>query len=267
MSNWVEYRGNRLIQRIPMESYRKMSRVAGYYGAAAAGPYVYNPLRARGGRKRYARRKSYARTGRYRKAGFYGRFGTGRGQRAQIEKKFLDTSITVTSIDSTIENKGSIVAIPQNATQNGRTGYKCVIKSIQWRGNIKLPAGASPNDDAYVYIIQDTQANGASPAAADIWTSTNASLSLRNIENGDRFKILNKTCISLNANAGVAAAFDGDQKVFEGFLKVNIPMVYNGATGAVTEMKSNNIMCWVGSVSTDDVMEFNCSYRVRYTDQ
>jgi len=256
--------------------YRRTGRVgaSAFRGIVASGGMVnkYAFAGARGGaysgwrRGRYYSRPGYARSGYTRRAGFYGRFGTGRGRRAQIEKKFFDAS-WIFAADSTVEPIDSIVKIPQGATQSTRVGYKCVVKSLQYRGLAQLPAGATSNDDVYMYIIQDTQANGANPISSDIWTTSTAAVMLRNIQNGDRFKILVKEKIQLNANAGVAAAFDGDQKVFEGFLKVNIPMSYNGATGAVTEMKSNNIMCWVGSVSTDDVMEFNCSYRVRYTDQ
>jgi len=241
----------------------KRPRYGGYYGGYAAGPAAYFPKRI--GKRRYRRRYG-SRTGRTRRAGFYGRFGTGRGSRAQIEKKFFDTAYNFTA-DQTLENRGSAALIPQGATQSTRVGYKCIAKSIQWRGVAVLPAGATGNDDVYLYIVQDTQTNGAAAAATDVWTSAAAATMLRNIENGDRFKILHKTCISLNANAGVAAAFDGDQKVFEGFLKLNIPLQFNGATGAITEMKTNNITVFCGSVSSDDVISVSMFTRIRYTDQ
>jgi len=242
-----------------------------YYGSyAAAGPYAYNPLRsryrsARDG-SRYGRRTGRYRTGRTRRAGYFGRFGTGRGRRAQIEKKFLDTPFAGT-VDTTFEPIGSITNIAQGATQSQRVGYKCIVKSIQWRCNWTLPAGASGNDDVFMYIVQDTQTNGAQAITTDIWTNTVASTALRNIQNGDRFKILHKEKISLNANAGVAAAFDGDFQATEGFIKCNIPLVFSGATGVITEQKTNSIGVYLGSSLTDDVVQYNVSTRIRYTDQ
>lgn len=259
-----------------MERPYKRNRTYGYgfRGARASGSMLVRPAfsGARGGVEvrvsgaRYNRRRTYGRTGYTRRAGFYGRFGTGRGNRAQIERKFLDTAYNFTA-DQTLENVGSAVLIPQGATQSQRIGYKCVIKSIQWRGVVTLPPGASGNDDVYIFLVQDTQTNGAAAATTDVWTGTGAATMLRNIQNGDRFKVLAKICLSLNANAGVAAAFDGDQKVFEGFLKCNIPLNFNGATGVITELKSNNLTFFAGSVSTDDVMTVAFQARVRYTDQ
>jgi len=241
----------------------KRPRYYGNYGAG--GPYAYNPVMRRAG-KRYARRRTYGRTGRTRRAGFYGRFGTGRGRRAQIEKKFLDTTLNPT-VDLTAENVGQLTLIPQGATQSQRVGYKCVLKSIQWRCVYNLPAGATGNDTVYMYIVQDTQTNGAAAATTDVWTTAFASSMLRNIQNGDRFKILAKEKVDLNANAGVAAAFDGDIKCTEGFLKLNIPLVFNGATGAITEHRSNSISVFLGSTASDDVITTTLNFRIRYTDQ
>jgi len=246
----------------------KRQRYGGYYGGYAAGPMAYNPLRRRyGTRKPYTtRRRRYARTGLTRRAGFYGRFGTGRGQRAQIEKKFIDTPFAGV-VDTTLEPLGSITNIPQGATQGQRIGYKCIVKSIQWRANWTLPAGAASNDKVFMWIVQDTQTNGAQASTTDIWTNTVASTALRNIQNGDRFKVLHREAIDLNANAGVAAAYDGDYQTTEGFLKCNIPLVFSGATGVITEQKTNSIGIYLGTSLNDDIIQFNISTRLRFTDQ
>lgn len=258
-----------------MERPYKRSRGYGYAfrGARASGGILVRPAfrGARGGVEvrvagaRANRRRMYGRTGYTRRAGFYGRFGTRRGGGQAPERKFLDTAYNFTA-DSTMEVIGSATLVPQGATQSQRVGYKCVVKSIQYRGVAVLPAGASGNDDIYIFIVQDTQTNGALATAADVWTSTAAATMLRNIQNGDRFKILAKECISLNANAGVAAAFDGDQKTFEGFIKLNVPLVFNGATGAITEIRSNGLLVFCGSVTTDDVINVSMFTRIRYTD-
>lgn len=226
---------------------------------------------ARGGvevayRNRNFRRRTYGKAGYSRRAGFYGRFGTGRGRSAQIEKKFFDTAIAVTA-DLTAEAITSLNVIPQGATQSQRVGYKCVVKSIQWRLRYELPPGATGYDDVYMWVIQDTQTNGAVAAFGDVFDSTVATTCLRNIQNGSRFKVLAKEKVSLNSGAGVAAAFEGDIKCTEGFLKVNIPLVFNGATGAVTEMRTNNILMMLGAADSDDVVTVNGNFRLRYTDQ
>lgn len=234
------------------------------FGGARGGGYSYPSFR-KSRRSAYSR-TGYGRSGYTRRSGFYGRFGTGRGRRAQIEKKFWDVSTPFT-MDTTPEVVTSLNLIPQGASQSQRVGYKCVIKSIQWRMVASLPAGANGSDDVWLWIVQDTQTNGALAAASDVWTGNVAGTMLRNIMNGDRFKVLAKIKICLDAGAGVAGAFDGDVESVEGFLKVNIPLVFNGATGAITEVKSNGLLLFAGSNVTDDVITVVGNIRLRYTDQ
>jgi len=205
-----------------------------------------------------------------RRVGFYGRFGTTRqniGGRAP-ELKFLDTALSFTA-DTTFEvpATGQLSLIPQGATESQRVGRKCVIKTIQVKLRAVMAAGAVAFDDVDIWVMQDTQCNGAAAAVLDVFLqNTNCAIALRNLTNSERFRVLKHFRMRVQADAGVAAAFSGDQSFAECFIKCNIPMEFNGATGAITEIKSNNIFLIAGSVNTDDQITIQGNARVKYTD-
>jgi len=125
------------------------------------------------------------------------------------------------------------------------------------------------NDSCYMWIIQDTQCNGATASAAEVWKNTdlNPSSCLRNVQNGDRFKVLAKRKITLNSGASDGAGtYSGDNATDEGFIKCNIPVSFNGATGAITEVKSNNILIYFGAAFADDISTVQGQFRVRFSD-
>lgn len=243
-----------------------------FRGISASGGMVnsYAFRGARGGGSSYsrygkARRRAWRPNGYTRRAGFYGRFGTGRGRGAQVEKKYFDTQQDYVC-DLTVENVGNLQGIVQGTSPNGRVGSKIIVKSIQWRGNVVLPAGAQSNDTVVLILVQDTQTNGALATCQDVYDSATAATMMRNIENGSRFKVLCKINVELNANAGVSGAYDGDQKLVEGFMKVNIPISFKGGTGAITEVKTNGLFWLAGATVTDDYCGVSMKTRLRYTD-
>lgn len=198
--------------------------------------------------------------------GFYGRFnGPGR------ELKFLDTESSF-SIDRTgeVPATGQLVLIPQGATQSTRIGFKCTIRSIQWRAVVEMVPDASVNSSgvAYIYLIQDTQANGAAAAVTDVFTSASLEKGLLNIANASRFRILKKWVLDFNSQAGVTTAYNSHARHVEYFKKCNIPLDFNGATGAITEIRSNNLFIIAGSAlaNSDDEISVFGSFRVRFDD-
>lgn len=94
------------------------------------------------------------------------------------ELKFFDTAVSFLA-DNTLEvpATGQWVLIPQGDTQSTRDGRLAIIKSIQFRGVI---TGSSTTNESrygitfYMWVILDTQANGAAAAAADVFTGANA---------------------------------------------------------------------------------------------
>lgn len=264
-----------------MENYSKRPRYNTFVRAMGrnVGPYNWGGrnwagLRYRSGRpslmgRRYPGR--YSGAGFTRRVGMYGRFGTGRQQNAQIERKFYDTTLVLgasTGVASTTQATGAInLTLPQNTSANGRIGQKIIVKSIQVKFRATLAAGATDNDHLHIWLIQDTQANGALPAIGDVFDAGGGIIGtqLRNIANGNRFKILNHTEFDLNADAGVAAAFGGDVQQKDYFIKCNIPLTYNSTAGAIGEIRSNNLFMVYGSpngVATTDGVA-----RIRYTDR
>lgn len=189
-------------------------------------------------------------------------------------------------VDSTAEIQpaaiGSLVVIPQDDTSSGREGRKVTVKSIelkmqsQWNPDA-AQGGVAQAGVAYVYLILDTQANGAVPAVtgdAGIFTATFAGypgLMTKQLANEGRFRILRKYQFIHNPGFGSGAAakppahFDYQTD----YIKLNVPIVYDAAvaTGAIASIRTNNLFLVAGSDGTsDDTITMNISSRVRYTD-
>jgi len=143
-----------------------------------------------------------------------------------------------------------------------------IVKSIQWRLQFNKAAGAAPSDDVYFWIVQDTQANGTLAGGTEIWQATgNAGTALRNLSNHNRFKVLYKEKVPLVSEAGETPNFSSVTECTEGFLKCNIPVEFDGPTGGIAEIRSNNILLCAGTVLTDDYVTMNGQTRIRFTDQ
>lgn len=259
--------------------------MSGYYGsrkrALSGARYGYRPSR----RARFGpsvRRQTMRRAGtlgRYplrrgsgytRRVGMYGRFGTGRSNNAQIEKKFFDTSIGLPAGGNAVSASNSqgaiLVGIAQGTGASQRIGQKIIVKSIQLKLQAVLASGAVDADIMHVYLWQDTQTNGAYPALTDIYANSGPiGTNLRTMEESARFKLLKHFVFQLNSDAGVATAFGGDIRQDECYLKCNIPIVFNSSTGAIGEIKSNNLIMTFGSSNSTATVSGNA--RVRYTDR
>jgi len=199
-----------------------------------------------------------------RKSGFYGRYN--RGTRAEM--KFFDTANSFL-FDSTgeVPATGQLALIPQGDTESTRDGRQCTIKSVQIRGYFKnVPAaGATSPAIAYLYLVLDKQANGAAAGVTDLFTSANMWDNMLNLANSDRFRILKKWVVPLNAGAGVTTAYDNTVKVLEFYKRCNIPMSFSSTTGAITEIRSNNLFLMAGAAVVDDQIAFEGRTRVRFT--
>jgi len=197
-----------------------------------------------------------------RTGGYYGRF---RGPNAEL--KFFDTSLNF-SFDATLEvpATGQLVLIPQGDTESTRDGRQCTIKSIQIRGVAVYVPGAAATASAvsYLWLVLDTQCNGAAAAATDVMTTTAANTCLINLANSDRFKILKKWVINQNPAAGATTAYNTQSNTIEFYKKCDIPLQYSSTTGAITEIRSNNIFLLAGCWNEDDKVTFGGTCRVRF---
>lgn len=201
----------------------------------------------------------YQRTG-----GFYGRFA---GPGAEL--KFFDTALDF-MFDTSLEvpATGQLNLIPQGVTESTRVGRKCVLKSILMKGNmVFVPAAAATAAGiARLWLVLDKQANGAAAAATDVFTSIDTAVCLRNLSNSERFVILKKWMWTFNSPAGVTTAYNNVRRLFSFYKPCNIPLEFSSTTGAITELKTNNVFLMAGSDNVDDLVTFHGNCRVRFSD-
>jgi len=202
----------------------------------------------------------YTRTG-----GSYGRYS---GRNAEL--KFYDNS-TNFAFDATgeIPVSGQLVEIPQGVTESTRVGRKCVIKSVQGKYALNFIPGAATASSTYVfmYLVLDKQCNGAAAAVTDVFESSAVAYSPLNLNNSQRFRILKKFKAKLTSQAGVSGAFNKDTAYWEFYKKCNIPLEFSSTTGAITEIRSNNLFLIAGSDNqSDDTVNCVGITRVRFSD-
>jgi len=250
-----------------MVLYQKRGR-QGPYGDGRGAITVRNPLYRRSMQvavKRFAKNTiPRALKGRARISGFFGRFPP-KGR----EYKFFDTANGF-SFDSTgeVPATGQLVLIPQGTTQSQRIGQQCTIKSIQIKGNMTFQPGADTDgsNTAYMWLVLDKQCNGAAATMTDVFTSTTPNLALINLANSDRFVILKKWVWNFTSQSGIRTAFGVVRKPLDFYKKVNIPLEYSSTTGAITEIRSNNIFFLAAAYGADDLVTIDGITRVRYED-
>jgi len=213
--------------------------------------------------------------GSFRRSGYYGRYTVGAQRRRarmglQIEKKFFDTTISF-AVDATgeVPATGQLVLIPQGVTESTRVGRKCQVKSLQvrLRANYVPGADTAGTNTIWIYLVLDKQCNGAAASITDVFTSNNLTLGMINMANSERFRIIRKWCFVMQAGAGVSGAYSQDSKLIEDFIKLNLPMEYSSTTGAITEIKSNNLFFLASTDGAgDDETSVNGTVRIRFTD-
>lgn len=207
---------------------------------------------------RYGGTPGYTRTG-----GYYGRFGRGG------EYKFFDTTLSF-NVDATAEvpATGQLCLIPQGVTESTRVGRKCLIKSIDMKGMLTLTPSteATCSTISWVYVVLDTQANGAAAAVSDVFNGSNPWEFLMDLANEQRFKVLKTFEVRLEPQAGATGAYNNAKAMVHWFHRCNIPLEFSSTTGAITEIRSNNIFLIAGCSGGDDLVAFNGVCRLRFSD-
>ncbi len=244
-----------------------------FVGARGGGPYRLQQY----GRRIRARRQKRWRAGFTRTAGYYGRF-SGAGA---IENKFHDIDIDDALIaqNGTIQTPGlggtaSCNTIPQGVTEVQRIGRKCTIRQINWRWTIELAeidGGTDPQNVEAVRVILylDKQANGATSTVAGILESDDYQ-SFNNLANKSRFRILMDRNYVMTSPAGggngTNSDWCGNIATDSLYKKVNIPIEFDSTTGAITEIRSNNIGVLLLSKG-GNLCSFASKMRLRFSDQ
>lgn len=244
----------------------------------------------RNGRKRKRRsfRRGYDRTG-----GFYGRSRKRRRTNGygRVEKKFYD----ITADEPTIATGGqfvdvasagpsilsnTLVDIPQGTGESERIGRKCTITALRARLNFEFLVATSTStgqansahDTIRLMIIWDKQCNGTQAVNLDV-LETNDYNSYRNLSNIKRFHMLHDRIYVWNTTAvaaGDGTTNDSERVVRDYQVKVNkklfIPIEYDGTTGALTEIKSNNILILIMSKHGGRMRLADSKIRLRFLD-
>ncbi len=200
--------------------------------------------------------------------GYYGRFRR-QANVGSRELKFHDIPLddAVIAVGGTITP--TINIIPQGVTEVQRIGRRCTIKHIAWRWTIKLANAVSLNqvDTVRMIMYLDKQANGAAATATDILELDDFQ-SFNNLANKGRFRILMDRTYSLNPTAGAGNGTTNDSFSFEMhgsfYKKCNIPLEFDGSTGALTETRSNTI--GVMLMSSEGNCVFVSQIRLRFSD-
>lgn len=201
--------------------------------------------------------------------GNYGRYGvSARKMGLTPERKFFDTALSF-NFDATgeIPATGQLCLIPQGDTESTRDGRIAWIESIQIRGVVVGTPGAAAtfSDPIYLYVILDTQANGAAAGITDIFTSNNMGTNMLNLNNSGRFRILKKFTMNIAPAAGATTAYNNVTRAIEWYKRCNIKMDWSSTTGAITEIRSNNIFLAAGSAgNSDDLIGFTGTCRLRF---
>ena len=187
------------------------------------------------------------------------------------ELKFHDVTVSDPGISGSgdILVSGSVCQIPQSVGESGRVGRKCTVTAINYRYTVTLLSQSAAsigttNDEVRVILYWDKQANGAAATTTDILETAHWQ-SFNNLANKNRFQILKDSVHSMSVGSANTTATAPLQKVGAMYLKCNIPLEFSGATGAITELRSNNLGVLTICRSTGK-SEIDGKMRIRYHD-
>ncbi len=188
-----------------------------------------------------------------------------------VELKFHDVDLDDALIATGGTITPSINLIPQGVTEIQRLGRKCTLKSINWRYNLELTdkdAGSvvSVSDTVRLIVYLDKQTNGLTATVTDILESADYQ-SFNNLVNRGRFLVLMDRVEDVNvlamASDGTGLMSNSANRISRTFFKkCDIPLEFSAATGALTEIRSNNI--GVLAISTAGTISLDSKFRLRF---
>ncbi len=178
------------------------------------------------------------------------------------ELKYVDQIIPDVKIKTTlalmtdVEN-GDVAkclhGISQDNTESGRIGRQYTVRSIHVKGQIHLPqtstAGQRNDQRIAVYMIQDTQTNGAQMTGGQCFEAIGAGhpeLLMNNLENTGRFRILASKMIVMKSGdstfVGPNYAHPKKIQAFSFYKKMNMRVTCaTGVGGTISSIKDNSV--------------------------
>lgn len=187
------------------------------------------------------------------------------------ELKFFDTAVSF-NFDATgeVPATGQLCLVPQGVGASQRVGRRIDVVGVDLRGRLRFDPGASAAGDcvASLFVLQDTQTNGAAAGVTDVFTGSVLAEAMLNPFNELRFGVVHGQDFVFNAGAGVSGAYTPETKMVDWAFDVLVPLEFSSTTGAITELRSNNL-CLFAGVSppfADDLVTFEGRGRIWYYD-
>lgn len=196
-----------------------------------------------------------------------------------VELKYIDGSWnTAPTASATAQTAnpatGSLCCPTQGSGASQRDGNRIVIKNIDVFGSAftatASASGAVPTDGLqfWVAIVQDKQTNAAALTATDVYGGTLPLYPFRNLLNTQRFRVLaffhgvqHCDCLGQDAAGTFRQAYR--QVPFRLTKKVNIPVTFKAAAGAIGDIVDNSIQVLI-CVENHSVQSIQYNSRVRF---
>lgn len=187
------------------------------------------------------------------------------------ELKYSDTAISA-AVNTT--GSVSLLHVPVLGTDyTNRIGRKTVIKSVFLRGLLSrdntTPSALSCQ--CRMILVLDKQPNGATPSIADILVNATSYAQL-NPNNRDRFRVIRDEVWVLGPNGvgGTNTFASPNSFSVETYVKLSIPVIFNGANGGTAaDINSNALyLVWIGNLASGNSDgQIDMTARVRFNDE
>lgn len=209
------------------------------------------------------------RTGGFRGYGF-GRKYYGRRLRTMAklwnppERKF----VTIANVGVATIGTGAVFLmnnIAEGAGVSERVGRKITMTDYLVRMNFVITGAAAPTQTIRVMVIYDSQTNSTTPVLSEILefatTGTTVAVSALNLNNRDRFKVLNDVIFTMVQGSNTERVHC---KLFRKNLKLTT--TYDAATGGVASIQNGGLFLVVSGQTNDVASIYDYNGRTRYTD-
>jgi len=160
------------------------------------------------------------------------------------ELKFYDTDVAATW--NLVPQTTQLCLVGQGDTQSTRTGNQISVRHVSLHAVVTVTPVVNTTVYGYtaMYVILDKQCNGAALSYTELIQESRADLVIGQplMANSDRFIFLAEQVLWWDKPAGIQSeGYNLQEQPIKIELDVNIPIMYSGATGALTEIRSNNI--------------------------
>lgn len=174
----------------------------------------------------------------------------------------------------------NIFTTSQGDTAISRDGNKIMVKEIMIRGHVYWVRSSDAADVPQysivaLWLVLDTQTNGAACNSEDVFQNTSGSATLgpyayKNTYFGPRFRILKKWFlrrppIAVGTDGANTMSCQSNLVPFSYYKKCNIPVTYaQESTGLITDIRDNSLHLMGCANSTDGTPSISWSSRIRF---